>query len=90
MRFVLPCYTVVLCIMFTPVGKNGFANYCEGKLKIKSNQWLLIVGERDKFDSLVGLSSGDDNICNLTTQSGNPMDLVFSQHQDAGSGLEDT
>jgi len=26
---------VAVC-MFAPVGKNGFVNYCEGKLKIKS------------------------------------------------------
>jgi len=24
--------------MSTPVGKNGFADYCKDKLKIKSNQ----------------------------------------------------
>ena len=35
----LCCYTVVV-YMFAPVGKNGFADYCEGKLKIKSNHQI--------------------------------------------------
>ena len=36
---VLLCIVVIRLLyvyMFTPVGKNGFADYCEGKLKIKS------------------------------------------------------
>ena len=36
------CTVCVVC-MFAPVGKNGFANYCEGKNQIYNTIMLLIV-----------------------------------------------
>jgi len=34
------CYCMVTVCMFAPVGKNGSADYCEGKLKNKSNETI--------------------------------------------------
>jgi len=39
------CHCTIAVCMFASVGKNGFADYCEGKLKIKSNgiMWRCTV-----------------------------------------------